>query len=91
VFWCLLALAALVALEILGLRWYYAVVGPRDGCHCDQPWRGEYIANFGHEPEVSRLAPPAPAPLTRPFRTPFRRWALGVETRTGGLRPGPAV
>ena len=84
--WCLLVLAALVGLEILGLRWFYATVGARDACHCDQPWRGEFIANFGHEPEVSRLTPSvAPIP-TRPFRTPLLRWGPGVRSHAGGLR-----
>jgi hypothetical protein len=53
VVWCLLALAALVAVEIVGLRWFYAARGEGQACHCDQPWRGEYIANFGHPPEAA--------------------------------------
>lgn len=91
VVWCLLVLAALVVLEILALRRFYATIDPSDACHCDQPWRGEFIANFGHEPEASRLGAPAPPIPVRPFRTPFRHRAPRVAGRPGGLRPGPAL
>ena len=88
---CLLALAALVALDVFGLRWFDAVVGSRDRCHrCSQPWRGEFIANFGHEPQVTQWAPPAPALPAWPYRMPFLRWALRIG-RPGGLRPAVAA
>jgi hypothetical protein len=91
VVWCLLALAAVVGVEVLGLHWFYARQDPGAACHCDQPWRGEYIANFGHPPEAVRWAPRAPQPLARPFRMPRWRHRRGLPIRPGGARPAPAA
>ncbi len=89
--WCLLALAALVTLEVMGLRRFYARLDPRDRCHCDQPWRGEYIANFGHEPEVPPPASVASPVPTRALRPPFKLRAPRIANRVGRLRHGSAV
>jgi hypothetical protein len=89
--WCLLALAALVTSEVIGLRRFYARLDPRERCHCDEPWRGEFIANFGHEPEVSRLAPVASPLPARPFRPPFRVRVPDIADRAAGLRPDRAT
>jgi hypothetical protein len=89
--WCLLTLAALVALEVMGLRRFYARLDPRDRCHCDRPWRGEFIANFGHEPEVSPLAPVASPVRVRASRPPFKPRIPGIANRVGRLRHGSAV
>jgi hypothetical protein len=89
--WCLLALAAPVTLEVMGLRRFYARLDPRDRCHCDQPWRGEFIANFGHEPEVSPLVPVASPIRVRAFRPPFELRLPRIANRAGRLRHGSAL
>lgn len=89
--WCLLGLAVFVTLDVLGLRWFYATHGDAASCHCHQPWRGEYIANFGHPPEDVRLAPPAPVLLAPPFRTPLRRLQPGRADAASGIRSAPVV
>ncbi|HEX5951086.1 MAG TPA: hypothetical protein VFZ96_08790, partial [Actinomycetota bacterium] len=72
-------------------RWFYARQDPHGACRCDQPWRGEYIANFGHPPEAVRWRPPAPEPLVQALRAPRRRPRRRVRVGTGGARSAPAV
>jgi hypothetical protein len=84
--WVYVALVGLVVLEVTGLRRFYAVWGrSHQLCHCGQPWRGEYVANFGHPPEDVRQ--PEPLTLRRTRRLATRRLIPAFGHRQGPLRP----
>jgi len=83
-----LALLGLVVVEVIGLRRFSSGWGrDHELCHGDLPWRGEYVANFGHAPDDVRL-PRAPvvAPA-RPFGARLRPLVPTLRPRPGSLRP----
>ncbi len=89
--WLLLVLAAVVALEIVGLRRFYATRTWAETCRCREPWRGEFIANFGHPPEATRCAPLTARRSDRKLRAPLAPWRDGHAERVGDVRSAPAV
>ena len=86
--WVYAALVALAVVDVAGLRRFYAVWGrDHELCHGDRPWRGEYIANFGHPPEDVRVPEPITLPRARAIARPMRRLVPVFRHRPGSLRP----